>query len=53
MEDGEETNELPTVEIVFKRRRRREAFNHFDLEAEIAGGTEPYILAALRMERRK
>jgi PKD repeat protein len=43
-EDGEETNELPTVEIV-SNDVEGEAPATFEFEAEIAGGTEPYTIS--------
>jgi hypothetical protein len=43
-EDGEETNELPTVEIV-SNGVEGEAPATFEFEAEIAGGTEPYTIS--------
>jgi PKD domain len=43
-EDGEETNELPTVEIV-SNGVEGEAPATFEFGAEIAGGTEPYTIS--------
>jgi len=44
VEDEEETNELPTVEIV-SNGIEGEAPATFEFEAEIAGGTEPYTIS--------